>query len=236
MGFRGAQPANQPELQQAASRSAAIRLLATLGPTKAHMIIQCSECRQYVEAKETGAYWRHFDGREPSCRYTLLACTTCQSPILVRQSNLGNLAEGDKWDTPFVVYPQTDMHVNPNAPKEIRAAFEEACACYRSQAYTASAIMCRKTIEGVCAEHGIQERNLSASLKKMKESGLIDERLFEWSDALRVVGNEAAHGVGASTTQPDAKDAIEFANAILDYMFSYRDRFEQFKKRRESGA
>lgn len=92
--------------------------------------------------------------------------------------------------------------------------------------------MCRKTIEGVCAEHGVAERSLSLSLKKMKEDGLIDERLFEWSDALRVVGNEAAHGVDISIAQPDARDAIEFTNAILDYLFSYRDRFEQFKKRR----
>lgn len=145
------------------------------------------------------------------------------------------MAEGDKWDTPFVVFPQADTRVNPNAPKEIRAAFEEACTCYRSQAYTASAIMCRKTIEGVCSEHGVAERTLYASLGKMKENGLIDERLFEWSDALRLVGNEAAHGVTTSISQPDAKDMIEFTNAILDYLFSYRDRFEQFKKRRESG-
>ena len=96
--------------------------------------------------------------------------------------------------------------------------------------------MCRKTIEGVCAEHGVSERNLSASLKKMKENGLIDERLFEWSDALRTIGNEAAHGVGVAISQPDSKDTLEFANAILDYMFSYRDRFEAFKKRRTSRA
>jgi hypothetical protein len=200
------------------------------------MIIECSECRQYVEARETGSYWRHFEGREASCRYTLLACTVCSSPILVRQTNVGNMAEGDKWDTPFVVFPQTDVRVNPNAPRDIRAAFEEACACYRSRSYTASAIMCRKTIEGVCAGHGVNERNLSASLKKMKEVGLIDDRLFDWSDALRIVGNEAAHGVGVSITQLDARDTLEFTNAILDYLFSYRDRFEQFKKRRADGG
>jgi hypothetical protein len=146
------------------------------------------------------------------------------------------MGEGDKWDTPFVMFPHTDLRVNPNAPLDIRAAFEEACACYRSQAYTASAIMCRKTIEGVCSAHGVAEQNLSASLRKMKEVGLIDERLFEWSDALRIVGNEAAHGVGLTVAQPDAKDTIEFTNAILDYMFSYRDRFEQFKRRRAKDA
>jgi hypothetical protein len=64
---------------------------------------------------------------------------------------------------------------------------------------------------------------------------MIDERLFEWSDTLRVVGNEAAHGVGISIDQADAKDTLEFTNAILDCIFSYRDRFEQLKKRRSNG-
>jgi len=144
--------------------------------------------------------------------------------------------EGDKWDTPYLLFPAGDLRVNPNAPRDIQAAFEEACACYRAQAYTASAIMCRKTLEGICDAHAVTERTLAASLKKMKDGGLIDERLFEWSDSLRVAGNEAAHGVGLSIAQPDAKDILEFTNAILDYLFSYRNRFEQFKKRRSKGA
>ncbi|WP_447980719.1 DUF4145 domain-containing protein [Candidatus Nitrospira bockiana] len=45
--------------------------------------------------------------------------------------------------------------------------------------------MCRKTLEGVCSVFGVEERNLRASLKKMRDLGLIGERLFEWSDALR---------------------------------------------------
>jgi len=82
----------------------------------------------------------------------------------------------------------------------------------------------------------VEERNLSASLRKLKELALIDDQLFEWSDALRVVGNEAAHGVGIVVSQADAKDAIEFTNAILDYLFSYKDRFEQFMRRRKPEA
>lgn len=198
------------------------------------MITECTECRLHVEAKEQGSFERLSDGREPSSLYTLLSCTKCGSPILVRQTNIGNMAEGDKWDTPFVLFPPADLRVNPSAPREIQTAFEEACACYRAQAFTASAIMCRKTLEGLCAVHGVDERNLASALKKMRDTGLIDERLFEWSDTLRVVGNEAAHGVAISIAQPDAKDTLEFTNAILDYMFSFRDRFEQFKRRRQN--
>jgi hypothetical protein len=63
--------------------------------------------------------------------------------------NVGNLAEGDKWDTPQLVFPTSDLRVNPNAPRDIQAAFDEACNCYRARAFTACAIMCRKTLEGV---------------------------------------------------------------------------------------
>lgn len=200
------------------------------------MIVECFNCRQYVDAQETGAYERYFNGREPSRRYTLLGCPTCQTPVVVQQTNIGNMAEGDKWDIPSVVYPEGDTRINPNAPDAIRRAFEEACRCYRSNAYTASTIMCRKTLEGVCEVHEVRERNLSLSLKAMKERSIIDDHLFDWSDALRTIGNEAAHGVGATISQADAKDTIEFTNAILDYLFSYRERFEQFIQRRKRGA
>lgn len=136
----------------------------------------------------------------------------------------------------FSCTPTSDLRVNPSAPRDIQAAFDESCACYRAQAFTASAIMCRKTLEGICIAHGVFQRTLSASLKKMKDTALIDERLFGWSDTLRAVGNEAAHDVGVSISQPDSKDILEFTNAILDYMFSYRDRFEQFKKPRAKRA
>jgi len=199
------------------------------------MIIECSECRQYTDAKESGSYWRHVNGGEASSRrYTLLGCTNCGTPILVRQSHIGNSPDDDKWDTPSVIFPQNTTRVNPNAPINIRAAFEEANSCYRSQAYTASAIMCCKTLEGVCASHGVNERGLGASLLKMKDEGFIDERLYEWAGALKAVGNDAAPGMGAPIGPSDAKDTLEFTTAILDYMFSYRDRFEQFKRRQNN--
>jgi hypothetical protein len=142
------------------------------------------------------------------------------------------MAGGDKWDTPQLVYPTTDLRDNPNAPRDIRLAFDEACNCYRAGAFTASAIMCRKTLERIYAAHVVTESSLARSLRKMHEHNLIDGRLFEWSDLMRAAGNEAAHCVGLSIHQADAKDILGFTNAIMDYLFSFRDRFEEFKKRR----
>ncbi|MBU9477668.1 DUF4145 domain-containing protein [Burkholderia multivorans] len=65
---------------------------------------------------------------------------------------------------PVRCLPRGDVRVSPNAPEALHGAFLEACTCYRAHAYTASAVMCRKTLEGLCAAHGVEERNLNASL------------------------------------------------------------------------
>jgi hypothetical protein len=200
------------------------------------MLIDCTNCHTHVDAEvgEQLEYWATKD--HPAGRFMLLRCRRCRSPLLIVQDNTGNMAAGDIWDSvPVVLYPQSDLRVNPKAPSEIRAAAEEGINCYRARAYTAAAIMCRKTLEGVCEAHGVKERNLDASLKKMLETDLIDKRLYEWSDHLRLTGNEAAHGVGIMSSAQDARDALDFTIGIIDYLFSYRDQFEKFKQRRAKG-
>jgi hypothetical protein len=95
-------------------------------------------------------------------------------------------------------------------------------------------MMCRKTLEALCAEHDIRERSLSASLRRADETGLIDGRLAEWADELRIAGNEAAHDVDTETSAEDARDLLEFTEAILEYVFTFRDRFERFQQRRRA--
>jgi Domain of unknown function (DUF4145) len=197
------------------------------------MLMNCPTCHAYVETDTFGGfeYWASED--HGAGRYMLLRCKRCKSPILADQANTGNIGAGDVWDTPpTVVYPDSDFRVNPKAPIEIRAAVEEGIKCYRSRAFTAAAIMCRKTLEGVCEAHGVKERNLAASLKKMLDTDMIDKRLYDWSDQLRLSGNAAAHGVGVTSSAQDTRDALDFTVGIIDYLFSYRDQFEKFKERR----
>lgn len=196
------------------------------------MIVECTSCCAYVEASEHGEFEYMRQGDDMSGRFVLLRCNKCGSPLLIQQDNIGNEIQGDVWGVPSRLYPGEGYRASLNAPGDIRRAFEEAATCYRTRAHTAAAIMCRKTLEGICTAHGVNEGSLISSLRKMKDCGLIDERLFEWADMLRTTGNEAAHGVGTTISEADARDTLEFTNAILDYLFSYRDRFEKFKQRR----
>jgi hypothetical protein len=70
----------------------------------------------------------------------------------------------------------------------------------------------------------------------MRDRGVIETRLFDWAEALRLVGNEAAHDVVAGIHGQDAQDAIEFTNALLGYLYTFRDRFEAFKARRQGAG
>ncbi|MGI6174969.1 MAG: DUF4145 domain-containing protein [Christensenellales bacterium] len=198
------------------------------------MIIECDSCAAFVETETMGGFEYLRKGNTPSGRYVFLKCKKCDGPLLIRQDNVGNMAEGDIWDTPVKIYPTEDFHTNPNAPKQVRVIFEEACRCFKAHAYIATAILSRKTIESICEHHGIKERNLVGSLAKMKSEGEIDERLFEWADMLRLVGNEAAHDINAEVSKEDANDVLDFTNAIIDYIFSFNEKFTEFKARRQS--
>jgi hypothetical protein len=92
--------------------------------------------------------------------------------------------------------------------------------------------MCRKVVEGISYEHGVKSGTLAAKMAELKETGVIESRLFEWAEALRILGNEAAHGVEATIAAEDSRDILEFTEAILEYVFTYRDKFEKFKARR----
>ena len=200
------------------------------------MIIDCRQCEAFVEAEESGSYgYLPADGKSGG-RFVLLRCAKCGNPILITQDNIGNQVEGDIWDTPVRLFPADEIHANPQVPKQLQLSFQEAASCFRARAYTAAAIMCRKTLEGVCVANNIQQRGLMQSLRKLREDGQINDQLFEWADALRMAGNEAAHDVNITISSTDARDMLDFTNAILDYMFSFKQKFDQFKQRREAAT
>ena len=192
------------------------------------MLLECKYCEAVVDAKLLSSYDYCDEEMDVPIKYSFLRCPKCSSPFLAYQE--GN-EEG--WDEPSRLFPIQDKQVNPFFPEPIRNAYKEALACLKSKSYTAAAIMCRKTLEGICCVHGIKAKNLSLGLKEMKSKGVIESRLFVWAEALRISGNEAAHDVQVTILAQDAKDIVAFTDALLEYVFTFRDKFKEFKERRE---
>ena len=191
------------------------------------MILECKHCEAVVNTEDLFSYDDRYEN-DPPARWTLGKCPSCRFPMLGLQEDYGR-----GWDSVLRVYPPQDKQLGRSIPIPIRQAYQEAVVCFKAKAFTASAIMCRKTLEGLCVEHGVKSENLSKSLKELKEKGLIEGRLLEWAEALRNFGNEAAHEVSVTIASQDAKDIIEFTEALIEYVFTYRDRFDAFQKRRK---
>ncbi len=73
-------------------------------------------------------------------------------------------------------------------------------------------------------------------LERLRDQGVIEGRLHEWADELRIVGNEAAHDVSVEVSAQDAADTLEFTRAVLEYAYTFRQRFERFRKRRAKAS
>jgi hypothetical protein len=202
---------------------------------KEHVNFLCRHCgtRSISEAIAT-EYWRERDerGADTDYRYRLVKCTACGDVSLLLAMQVGYSGEIEVYEDDYAVYPAPPRILSVAVPKTLRACFEEARACYQVRAYTASAIMCRRALELLAIERGVRECNLAQSVTKLKEQGDIDQRLYDWCDALRLAGNEAAHEVGQGVPQADAKDMNDLAEAIIDYVYVFQARYEEFMKRR----
>ena len=118
-------------------------------------------------------------------------------------------------------------------PGSIANSYAEAAKSLRAAAPIATAIMCRRTLEGICKHFGATGRNMPTMLNDLATKGKLDARLHEWAnDVLRTLGNDAAHNVEAVISQDDARDALEFTKALIQNLFVLQRAFEAFKKRR----
>jgi hypothetical protein len=54
------------------------------------------------------------------------------------------------------------------------------------------------------------------------------------TDATRLVGNEAAHDVNITVSREDASDLLDLAEAVAEYLYTIKEKFESFSKRRST--
>lgn len=164
--------------------------------------------------------------------YTVVKCKVCSNVMLVQRNKKLTYR---RRSLAKILWPQLNQELSDVIPESLRLEVGEARACFRSGAYTATVVMVRRTLEGICADHGIKS-TLFKGLAQMKESNLIDGRLLEWAQELRTLGNDGAHFTGNRVSHEDAEDALALAAAILNYMYVFSNQFVEFKKRREAAT
>lgn len=195
-------------------------------------VTECPICQQKVtatvEAYNEFAPNSDFEFK----RYLIAECALCYQTLLLEQVQ----GSGKYKRELECVWPAPPRALAETVPEVLRREHFEARTCFKSKAYTATVVMVRRTLEGVCAQHGINKKPLYKAFEEMKSVGLIEGRLLEWAQELRVLGNEGAHFTGKPVTRQDASDAVALAEALLDYLYVFNEQFLQFKERRKKVA
>lgn len=190
---------------------------------------RCVSCHQ-IAALDVLDAWESQDDDGERYRYTLARCPDCMTPYVLLQElvQVGN-SEWE-WDAPEQMYPK-QRRLDWSIPSGIRAALVESSASLGDRRWFSAGLGARRAVEMLCADFGAAGRDLKAKLEWLRDNGHIDAVTYEWSDAVRTVGNDAAHGTDG-VSEEDAEDAIEFAVSLCDLLYVVPKRLERHNRRR----
>jgi hypothetical protein len=201
--------------------------------TEAGFAVTCPQCNRPVIMKVHGRWTAFPDPEGLPQEWSAAECPECRQATLYLREHIGGPLN-DGWDDYWQAYPPQARKMSSAVPRNLRKDHEEARGCLQGRLYTAAAIMARRILEGICVDRGYTSGDLFNRLKKMRDDGVIDARLYEWADAGRQVGNEGAHASGVTVSREDAEEVLRFVEALLDYLYVFQVRFDEFKSRRDA--
>ena len=169
-------------------------------------------------------------------RYSLALCTGCDVPFVAVEYEEEVDGPYSAFSAPIVVWPSRHRELSMSIPAGVRGVLEEARTCFGAKAFSAAVVMVRRTLEGLCQDLGVQGQNLHQALRTLADRRLLDDRLIEWAQSLKAIGNVGAHYSAETISRLDAQDALELAEAILDYVYVFTAKYEAFKTRRTTPA
>lgn len=197
-----------------------------------NLAVICPQCQIPVASCEEGYFVKTVEGSDQQefLRFTLVRCPKCSTPILLKHDGWYEGDAGRAWGRSVVLYPAITTSFGEDVPPFIALSYLEAVRAFeQAGAYTATAILCRRTLEGICGDFDGEGRNLSQKLRSLLEKGVIDTRVFQWADlVLRGLGNDAAHNINVMIARQDAKDALDFTRAIIEYLYVFQSAFNRF--------
>jgi len=223
------EPANQAHtISDTDSRSAALGRIILSVPDRSpdsRLAVVCHSCGYPSSAYVAGKITAEDD--DGLFELSLIRCEHCDAASVVRQDEAGEAF-------PIEVWPRGPRTLDERVPPGIRQSVTEARNCFEAGSYLATAVLVRRSIEGLCADQGANHKMLHRALQDLVGREVIDARLLEWADGLRVLGNIGAHFTKQSVSKQDASDAIDLIEALLDYVYVFAAKFEEFKARRDS--
>ena len=208
-------------------------------------IIDCPWCKAKVAAHEHGRGKKTGWIEGPDEPYgeilTIGECPNCHSLLVGKSHQIwfeGYDSDEDRWSDFVRVYPKPPKEFSSyRIPRVVIESIKEADRSLQANANIAACVMLGRALEAVCRDVLQKKKGhpkaimLGQGIKELKEEGVIDDRLYDWSQQLHAFRNLAAHPEDVSISREDAEDLQVFVYAIIEYIYDLTERYEEFKER-----
>ncbi len=215
-------------------------------------IVDCTECKAKVAAEVKGVAEQTISGGQEDGPYGkrlyVGTCPRCGIPLVGESHQThweGQDWQGDVWSDVRRVYPKpTRTFSSWRIPKVLTDSLLEGDKSLQGDAPTAACVMFARALEALCRDIlepvsaspsppgtvSVPQRKimLGEGIKRLREGNHIDERLYDWSQKLNAFRNIAAHPDDALITRRDAEDFQVFVNAIVEFTYDLKDRYDEF--------
>lgn len=201
------------------------------------IVIDCPECGAVVKTEERGKIIRT-NPYEPTegDGYFLFECLSCQSVLLGYTTwSIDHVLNKTEWKTRAErLYPTSfSTDLSPEIPASARRDITDAQKCFSHGIYSATAVLCGRALELLIKEKTGKDM-IAKGLLALKDKSIIDNRLFNWAEALRIERNIGAHASEEDTTKENAQDVIDFTIAIFDYVYVLSEKYEKYVVRKSA--
>jgi hypothetical protein len=158
---------------------------------------------------------------------------TCRAPALI-------------FDDGQRVYPRPlpQRVEDQSIPEAIRHAIFEARKCHTAGAYFAAVVMARRAIQAACLAKGAEGKTLHDQITSLKNKGEISQKTERRFNAVRSLGNAAAHPEPLSEGQTfdeaiskdDAELVLEMTWWIVEELFVHDQQIDRVLSKTKSPA
>lgn len=204
-----------------------------------YLYFLCRTCKKNSKLKVIAKYKATDTDHDGTPLYNILyyfcACEFCSFVSLIEEDPL--LAASPLDSSPkFAIYPVEKRYLNFSLPELVKQSFDEAVGCERGGLHLATVVFVGRALEAAIADISEKQTSFFEGLRELKEKGSISKEIFEWGNELRVLRNIGAHPTKETVTSADAREAMDFLQAILEIFYHLRPKFKLMKQRRATEA
>ena len=209
--------------------------------------MKCPHCNTGINIEEYGNFvYPTNDNEETGLGYELYHdhCPECEELIvMLRHGTYSKNSRGDESLTSAtgeeVLYPKHSIRtIEPEVPDKYKRDHLEACAVLSASA-KASAALSRRVLQNVLREElGIRHPNLAQEIDDFIQRKDVPSYLADAVDAVRNVGNFAAHPLKDSNTgeiveveSGEAEWLLDVNDSLFDFVFVQPKRLEEKKQK-----